>query len=133
MGDNLPLVKLIGNNVNHTITSLSAYNGPCAVIELEASASRVVKCWGPNGYGSLGLVSCVEAFVFRERFVSATHEDSKSGDGVPRPAWITPECSTPEHPTAGGPVPLDVYPTRSTSHTSSRTTDLFVACRKNLP
>lgn len=41
---------------NATVSVLDAHNGPCVVMQSDVASSAAVKCWGPNGYGSLGLV-----------------------------------------------------------------------------
>ena len=57
MGDKLPIVPLVAPGANYTAYELAAHNGPCAVMLSDVAASVALKCWGPNGYGSLGLVS----------------------------------------------------------------------------
>lgn len=57
MGDNLPVVQLAAAGADVTVSALDAYNGPCAIMQSSASVGVALKCWGPNGYGSLGLVS----------------------------------------------------------------------------
>lgn len=56
MGDELPAIRLANTLADITILGLSAFNGPCVMLETTAASSIGVKCWGPNGYGSLGLV-----------------------------------------------------------------------------
>lgn len=49
-------VELVPPGANVTVSVLSAHNGPCVIMQSDVAASEAIKCWGPNGYGSLGLV-----------------------------------------------------------------------------
>lgn len=56
MGDNLPATNLAAIGANLTIHLLAANSNPCVVLSSTAAIGMALKCWGPNGYGQLGLV-----------------------------------------------------------------------------
>ena len=56
MGDNLERVQLVAIGANVTVSALAARNGPCVVMQSSVAVKVALKCWGPNGYGNLGLV-----------------------------------------------------------------------------
>lgn len=49
-------VELVPSGANYTVSVLAAHNGPCVIMQSDVASSVAVKCWGPNGYGSLGVV-----------------------------------------------------------------------------
>lgn len=49
-------VPLVPDGANYTVSVLTAHNGPCVIMQSDVASSVAVKCWGPNGYGSLGVV-----------------------------------------------------------------------------
>ncbi|CAM9412976.1 unnamed protein product [Scytosiphon promiscuus] len=55
MGSELPRVQLVPSGANYTVSALAAHNGPCVIMQSDVASSVAVKCWGPNGYGSLGV------------------------------------------------------------------------------
>ena len=52
---------------NATVSVLAAHNGPCVIMQSDVATGVAVKCWGPNGYGSLGLVR--HRFFFPCQFI----------------------------------------------------------------
>lgn len=59
MGDDLPTVPLAVFGANVTVQSLFANSNACVLMSSDAATGQALKCWGPNGYGQLGLVSVV--------------------------------------------------------------------------
>ena len=70
MGDNLPIVRLVAPGANYTASMMAAHNGPCAVMQSDVAVSVALKCWGPNGYGSLGVVSEVYSFAGKRLYIT---------------------------------------------------------------
>lgn len=64
MGDNLERVQLVAIGANVTVSALAAHNGPCVIMQSSVAVKVALKCWGPNGYGNLGVVSF---FFFHRR------------------------------------------------------------------
>lgn len=58
-------VELVPDGANATVSVLDAHNGPCVIMRSDVAASDAVKCWGPNGYGSLGVVRHRLVYVCR--------------------------------------------------------------------
>ncbi|CAM9677726.1 unnamed protein product [Ectocarpus sp. 4 AP-2014] len=55
MGSELPTVELVPLGANYTVSVLTAHNSPCVIMKSDVATSEAVKCWGSNGYGSLGV------------------------------------------------------------------------------
>lgn len=56
MGDNLPVVRLATTGAEVTVHALWANSNTCVLMSTNAARGVAFKCWGPNGYGQLGLV-----------------------------------------------------------------------------
>lgn len=54
-------VELVPAGANYTVSVLTAHNSPCVIMKSDVATSEAVKCWGSNGYGSLGVVSTSSA------------------------------------------------------------------------
>ncbi|CAM9419864.1 unnamed protein product, partial [Ectocarpus sp. 12 AP-2014] len=48
-------VELVPPGANYTVSVLTAHNSPCVIMKSDVATSEAVKCWGSNGYGSLGV------------------------------------------------------------------------------